>query len=189
MTAEAALARLREGNERFVAGKSRHPHAETAWRKDLEQTQRPFATVLSCSDSRVPPELLFDQGFGDLFVIRVAGHVIDPSTLGSLQYALVHLKTPLFLVLGHERCGAVTAAVQALLGEHQEPAGIQALVDLVEPGLKDVDLQANRDAVVQQAVRANVRWTLRQLSDLCEQSSLLAGAVYELERGEVRMLS
>jgi carbonic anhydrase len=188
-TAEEALTRLREGNQRFISGTARHPHAELAWRKDLEQTQKPFATVLSCSDSRVPPELLFDQGFGDLFVIRVAGHVIDPSTLGSLQYALVHLKTPLFLVLGHEHCGAVTAAVQALLGEHQEPAKIQALVDLVEPGLKKMDLHGERDAVIREAVAANVRWTMRQLGDLCDDSTQLAGAVYELDRGEVKMLS
>ncbi|MDZ4779764.1 MAG: carbonic anhydrase [Planctomycetia bacterium] len=188
-TAEEALTRLRDGNRRFISGTARHPHAELAWRRDLEQTQKPFATVLSCSDSRVPPELLFDQGFGDLFVIRVAGHVIDPSTLGSLQYALVHLKTPLFLVLGHEHCGAVTAAVQALLGEHQEPAKIQALVDMVEPGLEKMDLHGERDAVVRQAVAANVRWTLRQLTDIVQDSTQLAGAVYELDRGEVEMLT
>ncbi len=188
-TAEEVLTRLRDGNQRFISGQARHPHAELAWRRDLEQTQKPFATVLSCSDSRVPPELLFDQGFGDLFVIRVAGHVIDPSTLGSLQYALVHLQTPLFLVLGHERCGAVTAAVQALLGEHQEPAKIQALVDLVEPGLEKMDLHGERDAVVRQAVAANVRWTMRQLTDLVQDSTQLAGAVYELDRGEVEMLT
>lgn len=188
-TAEEALTRLREGNQRFISGAARHPHAEVAWRRDLEQTQKPFATVLSCSDSRVPPELLFDQGFGDLFVIRVAGHVIAPSTLGSLQYALVHLKTPLFLVLGHECCGAVTAAVQALLGEHQEPARIQALVDLIEPGLSGLDLKGQRDAAVHAAVAANVRWTMRQLTDIVQDSTQLAGAVYELDRGEVEMLT
>ncbi len=185
-----ALERLQQGNQRFVAGAPRYPHTELKWRREIEQVQKPIATILSCSDSRVPPELLFDQGFGDLFVIRVAGHVIDPSTLGSLQYALVHLHTPLFLVLGHERCGAVTAAVQALTGEHQEPKSIQALVDLVEPGLKQLDLHGDRDQVISHAVAANVRWTIEQLSDLCQDraQAKIVGAVYELDKGEVRLL-
>lgn len=185
-----ALARLQQGNQRFVSGKPRYPHTELKWRREIEQVQKPIATILSCSDSRVPPELLFDQGFGDLFVIRVAGHVIDPSTLGSLQYALVHLHTPLFLVLGHERCGAVTAAVQALTGGHQEPKSIQALVDLVEPGIKHLDLNGDRDRVISQAVVANVRWTIQQLGDLCKDQAQakVVGAVYELDKGEVRLM-
>lgn len=186
--ADAALARLMSGNERFVAGASRHPHAETAWRRGLEETQKPFATILSCSDSRVPPELLFDQGFGDLFVIRVAGHVIDPSTAGSLQYALLHLNTPLVMVLGHEKCGAVTAAVQALTGQHQEPAKIQALVDMIEPGLESLELEAVTDKVVHDAVKANVRWTIQQVKGLQSADVHIAGAVYELDRGEVVLL-
>ncbi len=189
--AEAALARLMAGNERFLSGAARHPHTETAWRRGLEESQKPFATIISCSDSRVPPELLFDQGFGDLFVIRVAGQVIATSTVGSLEYALLHLKTPLVLVLGHEKCGAVTAAVQALTGEHQEPKKIQALVDLIEPGLKSVDLQGERDGVIREAVEANVRWTLEQVKAIQpnDDATRFVGAVYELDRGEVRLLS
>jgi carbonic anhydrase len=190
--AEAALARLMDGNQRFVTGAARHPHAEKTWLRGLEETQRPFATILSCSDSRVPPELLFDQGFGDLFVIRVAGQVIDPATVGSLEYAVLHLKTPLVLVLGHEKCGAVTAAVQALTGEHKEPEKIQALVDLIEPGLQGLDLGGDRDQVIREAVAANVRWTIEQVDKLQtsdEPSIRAVGAVYELDRGEVRLLS
>jgi carbonic anhydrase len=192
-SAEAALTRLMDGNRRFLTGRSTHPHAETRWRRGLEETQKPFATILSCSDSRVPPELLFDQGFGDLFVIRVAGHVVDPSTLGSLQYALVHLKTPLFLVLGHEHCGAVTAAVQALQGEHDEPRDIEDLVKMIEPGLDAIDLGANREQVIHDAVLANVHWTIKQLAEVFEgreaaEYSRVVGAVYELNRGEVRIL-
>lgn len=189
--ADAALARLLAGNERFLSGSARHPHTETSWRRGLEESQKPFATIISCSDSRVPPELLFDQGFGDLFVIRVAGQVIATSTVGSLEYALLHLKTPLVLVLGHEKCGAVTAAVQALTGEHKEPEKIQALVDLIEPGLKSLDLKADRDRVIHEAVEANVLWTLKQIQELPPVDPAVTrfvGAVYELDRGEVRLL-
>lgn len=188
--AEAALTRLMAGNERFLSGTARHPHTETAWRRGLEESQKPFATIISCSDSRVPPELLFDQGFGDLFVIRVAGQVIATSTVGSLEYALLHLKTPLVLVLGHEKCGAVTAAVQALAGEHLEPEKIQALVDLIEPGLKAIDLKGERNGVIREAVEANVRWTLEQVKAIQpnDDATRFVGAVYELDRGEVRLL-
>jgi carbonic anhydrase len=191
--AAAALERLMAGNARFLQGRSRHPHEENGWRRGLEQTQRPFATVFSCSDSRVPPELLFDQGFGDLFVIRVAGQVMSTSTLGSLEYALVHLKTPLFLVLGHEHCGAVTAAVQSLKGEHKEPRKIQDLVDLIEPGLHDLDLDGDSESVIAKAVEMNVQWGIKQLREIMPQdepnaSLTVVGAVYDLDRGAVRVL-
>ena len=96
------VARLKEGNIRFVSGRLRHAHQAAAWRKHLKSSQQPFATILACSDSRVPPELVFDQGFGDLFVIRVAGNIIATDVLGSLQYATRHLHTPLVVVMGHE---------------------------------------------------------------------------------------
>ena len=110
-TAEEALSRLKEGNARFVSGQARFPTMQKEVLADLAKGQQPYATVLGCSDSRVPPELVFDAGFGELFVIRVAGNVLGPSIVGTLQYAGAHLHTPLFIVLGHEGCGAVKAAI------------------------------------------------------------------------------
>ena len=115
-TAEEVLARLKAGNDRFLRGEARFPTVQKEVLASLAQAQHPYATILGCSDSRVPPELIFDAGFGELFVIRVAGNVISPEVMGSLQYAGVHLKTPLFVVLGHERCGAVSAALAARRG-------------------------------------------------------------------------
>lgn len=110
----AALAALREGNDRFAAGRAAHPRQEPDRRAALRDGQRPFAAVLSCADSRVPPELIFDQGLGDLFAVRVAGHVLGPDVRASLHFAVEELQVPLVVVLGHERCGAVGLAVDAL---------------------------------------------------------------------------
>lgn len=194
--AAEAFRRLQEGNARFVAGKTRHAHESANWRKQLVGGQKPFATILGCSDSRVPVELVFDQGFGDLFVVRVAGNVIAPDIVGSLAYALIHLRTPLVVVVGHEGCGAVTAALEALAGPIKEPFGVKTLVDLIEPGLpKDLtgDSPAQR---VNAAVAANVRWSLKQLRQLpdakapLEQKQItLLGGVYELGTGRVRFLN
>lgn len=193
--AEEALARLKEGNARFAKGQTRHAHESADWRKHLVGGQKPFATILGCSDSRVPIELVFDQGFGDLFVIRVAGNVIAPDVIGSLVYALAHLQTKLFVVLGHEGCGAVTAALQALSAPSQELPGIQALVKMIEPGLPPSILREPAAKQLSAAVEANVRWSIQQLSQLKGAKSvldskqvLLLGAVYELETGKVRFL-
>ena len=136
-TADEALARLVAGNERFVRGEARFPTVQKEILAELAKGQRPYATVLGCSDSRVPPELIFDAGFGELFIIRVAGNVISPEVMGTLQYAGVHLRTPLFVVLGHEGCGAVNAALAARHGA-QEPARIALLLDNILPGLRDL---------------------------------------------------
>src|SRR6478736_7388616 len=128
LTAEQALARLKAGNERFVDGTARFPTVQKEVLADLAKGQSPYATILGCSDSRVPPELIFDAGFGELFIIRVAGNVISAEIMGTLQYAGVHLQTPLFVVLGHEGCGAVTAALGAN-DEHQHPERIARLLD------------------------------------------------------------
>ena len=109
-TADEALTRLKEGNARFVSGEARFPTVQKEILAELAKGQQPYATILGCSDSRVPPELVFDAGFGELFVIRVAGNVLGPSILGTLQYAVAHLRTPLFVIMGHEGCGAVKAA-------------------------------------------------------------------------------
>ena len=193
--AAEAVQRLKEGNLRFAAGKTRHAHESADWRKQLVAGQKPFATILGCSDSRVPVELIFDQGFGDLFVIRVAGNVISPDVVGSLAYAMAHLQTPLFVVVGHQGCGAVTAAVQALQGPTNELPGIETLLKLIEPGLPKTLPGDSFDQQVSAAVEANVRWSIRQLAELTgakkpletKQATLL-GAVYDLATGQVRFL-
>ena len=136
-TADEALARLVAGNERFVRGEARFPTVQKEILATLARGQHPYATLLGCSDSRVPPELIFDAGFGELFVVRVAGNVISPEIMGTLQYAGVHLRTPLFVVLGHEGCGAVAAALAARRGA-QEPSRIALLLDNIVPGLRDL---------------------------------------------------
>src|SRR5215470_11283526 len=137
-TAKEALAKLVAGNERFVSGKARFPAIRRDVLKKLAKGQRPYATVIGCSDSRVPVELLFDAGFGEIFVIRVAGNVISPEVMGSMQYAGVYLRTPLFVVLGHEGCGAVQAALAAKLHGTKESARIALLLESVVPGLEDI---------------------------------------------------
>jgi carbonic anhydrase len=190
-----ALIRLKTGNLRFVDGKTRHAHQSADWRKHLVGGQKPFATLVGCADSRVPVELVFDQGFGDLFVVRVAGNVVAPDVVGSLEYAVEHLKTPLVIIVGHEGCGAVTAAVEALAGKSDALSSINDLARLIEPGLpKDLHtVPENRRIGV--AVEANVRWSIKQLAALPEAAEAiaagrvkLAGAVYELATGRVRFL-
>jgi carbonic anhydrase len=190
-----ALERLKAGNARFADGKTRHAHESADWRKHLVAEQRPVATILGCSDSRVPPELVFDQGFGDLFVIRVAGNVIATDVVGSIAYAALHLGTPLFVVMGHAGCGAVTAAVDATVKKAKEPERIEALLKLIEPGLKGLDLTLAPGPRLDAAVEANVRWSVRQLADLDGARAALkagriklVGAVYDLASGRVRFL-
>lgn len=192
---QAALARLKAGNARFAEGKTRHAHEGADWRKHLVGGQKPFATILGCSDSRVPVELVFDQGFGDLFVVRVAGNVIADDVVGSIAYAALHLRTPLFVVLGHAGCGAVTAALDEKLKKATEPDRIEALVKLIDPGLKDLDVKLPYPAMLDAAVAANVRWSVRQLAELPAARTAverhrvaLAGAVYDLQTGRVRFL-
>lgn len=193
--AAAAVARLKAGNQRFAAGRTRHAHQSADWRQHLVAGQKPFATLLGCADSRVPVELVFDQGFGDLFVVRVAGNVVAPDVVGSLEYAVAHLATPLVVVVGHQGCGAVTAAVSALLGKPDVVPSVNALAKLIEPGLPSnlpQLVEADRIAV---SVEANVRWSIQQLAELPEARKALAagrvkliGAVYELTTGRVRFL-
>jgi carbonic anhydrase len=193
--AAAALVQLKQGNARFVSGKLRHAHQAAAWRKHLKAGQNPFATILACADSRVPPELVFDEGFGDLFVIRVAGNIVSLDVLGSLQYAMQHLHTPLIVVMGHESCGAVTAAVDALAGRGTEPRFIAALVAAIEPGLAHLPAKLKGARRVHRAVEANVRWSMRQLAALTERKlpdgqtkPVLVGAIYDIATGKVRFL-
>ena len=194
-SADEALQRLKEGNARFLAGAARFPTGQKEILADLAKGQHPYATILSCSDSRVPPELIFDAGFGELFIIRVAGNVLSPEIAGSIQYAGRHLHTPLFVVLGHTKCGAVSAAVDSRLRGTRQASRIQLLVDSILPSLADLDPQLSPEAMSAQAVEANVRWTMRQILDTpegrerqAEGSVKLVGAIYEIETGRVRFL-
>jgi carbonic anhydrase len=193
---DEALQRLIAGNERFLRGQAHFPTVCKETLADLARGQQPYATILGCSDSRVPPELIFDANFGELFIVRVAGNVISPEVMGSLQYAGAHLQTSLFLVLGHEGCGAVKAALQSKLHDVQHQSRIQILVDNIVPGLPDVDPGTTIDQQFASAVEANVRWSMKQLRDspegsraLAEGRAKLAGAVYEIVTGRVRILA
>jgi carbonic anhydrase len=138
---EEALARLMNGNARYVDGYAAHPHADAPRRLAVSTGQRPFAVVLACADSRVAPELIFDQGLGDLFVIRVAGNVVDDAVLASIEYAVIHLGSTLVMALGHERCGAVKATIEALAGRGSpDDVGtrIGALAALITPAVRSV---------------------------------------------------
>jgi carbonic anhydrase len=154
---EEALARLKEGNARFLAGKARFQTVQKDVLAELAKGQQPYNTILSCSDSRVPPELLFDAGFGELFVIRVAGNVLGPSILGTLQYAAAHLKTPLFVVLGHDHCGAVQAAIASKFNGAAHKSRIEVLLENILPALDDLDGNQPPDSMLQSAIEANVR--------------------------------
>jgi carbonic anhydrase len=194
-TAAQALERLRKGNARFVRGEARFPTVQKEVLAALAKGQRPYATVLGCSDSRVPPELLFDTGFGDLFVVRLAGNVVSAEVAGTLQYAGIHLRTPLFLVLGHEGCGAVQAALAAKFRGARERSRIETLLGSILPGLDGVDPALAPEAQLHQAVEANVRWTLHQLratpevrARAAEGVMQLVGAVADISTGIVRFL-
>ncbi len=193
-----ALARLREGNARFAADIRSHATiASRSHRGDLADGQEPFAIVLGCSDSRVPAEIVFDQGLGDLFVIRVAGNIVAPSQVGSVEFAAGKFNTRLVVVLGHSRCGVV----EATLDELQRPTANQspnlhAIVDRVRPSVESLlatGLRDDPDALIRDAVRANVRVSASQLrhgSELLESliardGLLVVGAEYSLESGVV----
>src|SRR5205823_5902946 len=183
-------------NARFVQGKSMHGQISEEVFAGSRESQRPLAVVLGCSDSRVPPELVFDQSFGDLFVIRLAGNLIAPGVAGSIQYAYQHLGTSLLIVLGHEGCGAVKAALAAKFQRAKHPERIQQLVELIEPGLEKIDATLSADKQLEAGVEANVRWSMQQVIRAREArqafgrkgSVLIAGAIYELSTGKVRWL-
>ena len=196
--AAEALTRLRDGNRRFVAGESAVPALSgQARRAALVGGQTPFAIVLGCSDSRVPAELVFDQGLGDLFVIRVAGNIVAPSQIGSVEFAAARYGSRLVVVMGHSQCGAVIATLEEALGRAtNESRHLRSIVDRVRPSVETL-LSGRRgedpDALVGDAVRANVRASadhLRHGSELLEQliredGLLVVGAEYSLETGVV----
>ncbi len=198
LTAIEALARLREGNRRFVADQTTTPALSHAARRvALVTGQEPFAIVLGCSDSRVPAELVFDQGFGDLFVIRVAGNIVAPSQVGSVEFAAARFGTRLVVVMGHSQCGAVIATLEELQGRlANQSRNLRSIVERVRPSVETV-LTGRHDqdpaTLVREAVRANVRASvdhLRHGSELLERLAaeaglLVVGAEYSLETGIV----
>jgi carbonic anhydrase len=183
-----------EGNARFLRGEPHNSRTPREVLADLAKGQHPFATILGCSDSRVPPELVFDAGFGSLFIIRVAGNVVSPEVMGSIQYAGMHLKTQLFMVLGHEGCGAVQAALAAKFHGAQQRSRIALLLQDLLPGLDGIDPRHPQH--LEHAVEANVRWSMRQILEtpeararLEEGHMKLVGAVCEIATGRVRLLA
>jgi carbonic anhydrase len=193
--ATRGLEKLIAGNQRFQRGEARFPTVCKETLADLARGQQPFATILGCSDSRVPPELIFDANFGELFIVRVAGNVISPEVMGSLQYAGAHLHTPLFVVLGHEGCGAVKAALETRLEGHEHRSRIQLLVNNILPGIAGIRLDGTAEQQLSGAIEANVRWSMHQLLETPEGQNAtrlgakLVGAVYEIAAGRVRFLS
>jgi carbonic anhydrase len=197
VSASDALKRLRKGNWRFVNGKNDIARAiGEARRAELVDRQTPFAVVLACSDSRVPVELIFDEGLGELFVIRVAGNIVAPSQIGSIEYAAAQLGVRLVVVLGHSNCGAIEAALRALT-DKQEIASphLRSIVDSIRPAIEPL-VGEPESATLRKAVLANVRQSVEQLrtgSRLLEQlvasgDLTIVGAKYSIESGEVGFL-
>ena len=190
LTADEAIAKLTEGNQRFVAGGLEHPHCDPTRRAELAGGQQPFATVITCADSRVPVELVFDQGLGDVFVIRVAGNIADDAVLGSLEYASLHLGVNLVVVMGHQSCGAVGAAVAG------SPTGthIDALIDAIRPAVESAKADGDGD-LLERSVRANAAMVAEQvrssepaMTGLADQGVVVLPAYYDLTTGEATWL-
>lgn len=187
---DAALQKLMEGNQRFVQHQPQYPDQSALRLQEVAQAQHPFATILSCADSRVPAEIVFDQGIGDIFDVRIAGNIATSEAIGSIEYAVVLLGSPLLMVMGHERCGAVTAAVQnqSLLGD------IGTFVKAIKPAVEKVKDQSG-DAV-ENAVVANVQYQLERLKRsplLTEQvrsgKLKIVGGRYDLDTGKVSIIA
>ena len=197
ISARDALARLKEGNQRFVSGvRSLDALLSHTRRAELANEQNPFAIVLGCSDSRVPAEVVFDQGLGDLFVIRVAGNIVAPSQVGSVEFAVARFDTPLVVVLGHSQCGAILATLEEVSKGASHSPNVRSIVDRIRPSVETLlSIGGSPDSqdIVHQAVRANVRASadhLRHGSALLERFIQerrlhVVGAEYSLESGAV----
>jgi carbonic anhydrase len=198
LTALEALDRLRDGNARFVADvRNREPLGGHARRQELASGQEPFAIILGCSDSRVPAELVFDQGLGDLFVIRVAGNIVAPSQVGSVEFAAAKFGTRLVVVLGHSECGAIAATLDEMARPTEDQSrNLRSIVDRIRPSVAPLlatELAHDRAALARKATRANIRASadhLRHGSEILEQlilrsGLLVVGAEYSIETGVV----
>src|SRR6266487_790396 len=186
-----AISKLKEGNGRYTSGNLQHPDQTAERRAELAKSQHPFAIIVSCSDSRVPPEIVFDQGLGDLFVLRVAGNVIDDHSLGSIEYAVDHLAVRLIVVLGHQRCGAVKAARDTIAAKTEAPGHIQSLVTAIRPAV-----EATLHGDLETTVKANVKdvgQALRSSTPILKPKVdsgdvRVVGAYYSLDTGAVTFL-
>ena len=198
LTAQEALERLKKGNQRFVHGETNHQRLLTHHeRAEMAETQEPFAIILGCSDSRVPAEMVFDQGLGDLFVIRVAGNIVAPSQVGSVEFAAESFGCPIVIVLGHTHCGAIESTIEALCNPDQAPSvNLMSIVNRVRPSveiLMQTELKDDLKKLSGHAVRSNVFASVNQLrhgsavlENLISKGKLqVIGAEYSLETGEV----
>ncbi len=188
--AEKALKKLLQGNKRFVAANARHPNQGIKRRKKATRGQKPFAVIVGCSDSRVPPEIIFDRGLGDLFIIRLAGNIVDDCALGSIEYAVDHLGTDLVVVLGHGKCGAITTAVNG-----ETPHGhIGSIVKAILPAVKKAKQESGD--VLENAIRTNVRFVVDRIKSskpiiakkVKAKKLHIIGAYYDIETGEVSII-
>jgi len=193
--ASQALQMLKDGNQRFIDGKSIHPHSDFERIKEVAKGQKPFVTINSCSDSRVPPELIFDQGFGDVFVVRNAGNVSDTDEIGTIEYGTEHLGTNLVIVMGHTKCGAVTAVAK---GDHVE-GNIPKLVDNIVPAVEKVKHNhPNEEHTkwINEAITENVNQSIKDIltkseivSHLVKEGKVkIVGAIYDVETGKVTFI-
>ncbi len=195
MSGKDALARLLSGNARFVSGKTKHPDQAPSYRTGLAKAQHPFAIVLGCSDSRVPPEIAFDQGLGDIFTIRIAGAVYDDPGLGSMEYAVEHFHSPLLVVLGHQKCGAVAATVEAIAKPGgAAPGHIGSLVEKIRPAAEAT--KGKPGDAVDLAVRQNVKNVVAALkvepimAEAIKAGKLtIVGGRYSLDDGSVSIIA
>ncbi len=197
ISAQEALQRLKDGNQNFVEGKVQYKKLSHQQRADLADEQHPFAIILGCSDSRVPAEIVFDQGLGDLFVIRVAGNIVAPSQVGSVEFAAESFGCPLVVVLGHSHCGAIKSTIHNLLNPNTtHSSNLMSIVNRVRPAVEilfQTDLKNDVDKLSQHAVKANVFASVNQLrhgsavlENLTQQGKLvIVGAEYSLETGVV----
>jgi carbonic anhydrase len=187
--AEQAFQRLMDGNARFASGNAIHPDQSTERRSEVVSAQNPSAVVIGCSDSRVPLEIIFDQGIGNIFVVRTAGQVMDNVTLGSIEYAVTHLNVPLIVVLGHDSCGAVKAVLEG--GE--APGHIGSLVEAIKPAVDEAKREKSTDQVLNTSINNNIRNIVGGLSQsspilsnkIKEGRLLIVGARYHLDSGKV----
>jgi carbonic anhydrase len=197
LTANEAIERLKQGNQRFISGvRSIDTLVKQIHRADNVGCQEPFAVILGCSDSRVPAEIIFDQGLGDLFVIRVAGNIVAPSQIGSVEFAVEQFGTPLVVVLGHSMCGAVSATIEELEKPSEKSSNVLSIVNRIRPTIEplfDTELLRDPDKLLESAIHANILASTNQLrhgsetlEQLVQQDKIrIVGAEYSLDTGEV----
>lgn len=190
LSVQQSLKKLFDGNKRSIAGNKQNPRQDARRRKEVSKGQKPFAVIVGCSDSRIPPELIFDQGLGDLFVVRLAGNIVDALALGSIEYAVEHLGTKLVMVLGHGNCGAVTAATQST----EAPGHVGGIMKAIQPAIKKArKLQGD---LVDNAVRINVTLVVNKIksskpimAEMIEKGNVeVIGAYYNIKTGAVELL-